>query len=446
LSDHNKADHNRTNVRGGGARQAAADLVEAVLITKIPLDDRLAWSIERGPMKKLEARDRAFARAIAATTLRRLGQIDALMEARIKKPLPSTAHGIRTIVRCAIAELVFMGTASHATVSTAVSLTENIEKGYHYKGLVNAVLRRISEEGIADAEKLDAEKLNTPEWLWESWIAAYGVETTRAIAAAHMSEPPLDISTRGDANDWVQELEATLLPTGSLRRDSGGRIEDLPGFKSGAIWVQDAAAAIPAQLLGDVSGQRVLDLCAAPGGKTMQLAAMGGDVTALDRAPKRLAILSKNLKRTELTAQLANGDGRTWRPKEPAPFILLDAPCSATGTLRRHPDVARLKKTEEITSLMEVQSALLDGTAEMLAPGGTLVYCVCSLQPEEGAAQIEAFLARNKLFARSPITATDVGGMAEVISPDGDLRTLPHHLGDQGGMDGFFAARLKRSA
>jgi len=260
-----------------------------------------------------------------------------------------------------------------------------------------------------------------------------------------LSEPPLDISARANPEDWAQELEATVLPTGSLRRDSGGRIEDLPGFKSGAIWVQDAAAAIPAQLLGDISEQHVIDLCAAPGGKTMQLAARGAEVTAVDRAPKRLVTLSKNLKRTELKAQLTQGDGKTWRPKEPVPFVLLDAPCSATGTLRRHPDVARLKKPEEITSVAEVQSALLDNAAEMLSSGGILVYCVCSLQPEEGAAQIEAFLTRNKSFTRQPISTTEVGDMDELVTPDGDLRTLPCHLGDKGGMDGFFAARLKKN-
>ncbi len=438
------SDNRKSTVRGGGARQAAADLVEAVLITKTSLDERLAWSMERGPLKRLEPRDRAFARAIAATTLRRLGQIDALLEARLQRPLPSTAHGIRTILRCAIAELVFIGTASHATVSTAVALTENIEKGYHYKGLVNAILRRISEEGTTDAETLDAAKLNTPEWLWDSWVEAYGEDTARAIALAHTSEPPLDISTRGTPDDWAKGLEAEVLPTGSLRRDSGGRIEDLPGFKSGAIWVQDAAAALPAQLLGDIKGKRVIDLCAAPGGKTMQLTAMGAEVTAVDRAPKRLALLSKNLKRTELSAQLNQGDARKWQPKEPAPFVLLDAPCSATGTLRRHPDVARLKKPEEITSLNEVQAALLDNAAKMTAPGGTLVYCVCSLQPEEGPAQIEAFLARNESFTRAAITAADVGGQDEFITAEGDMRTLPCHLGDKGGMDGFFAARLRR--
>ena len=431
-----------TAVRGGAPRLAAIDLVEAVLITKTPLDERLAWSLERGPMKPLDPRDRAFARAIAATCLRRLGQIDDLLEKRLERALPSAAHKIRTLLRCSIAELVFLETPPHATISTAVELTKEFDKGYHYKGLVNAILRRVAENASTDTAAQDAAVLNTPPWLWQSWVGTFGEETARAIAEAQFADPPLDISVKDDPAKWQSDLTAELLPTGTLRRAGGGRFEDLPGFKSGAIWAQDAAAAIPAQLLGNISGQTVLDLCAAPGGKTMQLAAMGANVIALDRSAKRLARLSKNLKRTQLKATLQNGDAATWTPKAPAPFVLLDAPCSATGTLRRHPDVARLKKLEDVIALCETQRALLDAAAEMTAPGGTLIYCVCSLQREEGPDQIEAFLKRHLDFARAPIADTEVGGLAETITPEGDLRTLPCHLADKGGMDGFYVARL----
>ncbi len=443
-SAHKPSAHGK-KVRGGDARLAAIDLVEAVLITKTPLDERLAWSLDRGLMKHLEPRDRAFARAIAATTLRRLGQIDALLEARLQKALPSQAHKIRTLFRCSIAELAFLGTPAHATISTAVALADTFEKGYHYKGLLNAILRRIAEDEGASAAAQDAGKLNTPEWLWDRWGATFGEEGARAIAEAQLDEPPLDISVKGDPADWAKDLDAEALPTGTLRRAAGGRIEDLPGFKSGAIWVQDAAAAIPAKLLGDVSGQRVFDLCAAPGGKTMQLAAAGAEVTALDKSAKRLARLSKNLKRTELTAQLVNGDAATWTPKAPAPFVLLDAPCSATGTARRHPDVLRLKKPEDISSLTETQTALLDAATKLVAPGGTLVYCVCSLEREEGPEQIEAFLTRHSEFSRGPIGAHELGGLLELLTPEGDLRTLPSHLAGKGGLDGFYAARLKKA-
>ncbi len=432
-------------MRGGLPRLAAIDLVEAVLISKTPLDDRLAWSLDKGLMKAMEPRDRAFARAIAATCLRRLGQIDALLAARLERPLPSAAHFIRTLLRCSIGELVFLGTAPHATISTAVGLVKEHDKGFPYKGLVNAVLRRISEDGAGELRKEDAGKLNTPDWLWQSWTSTYGEKTARAIAEAHLGEPPLDISVKGDPAKWQEDLEADLLPTGTLRRAGGGRIEDLPGFKSGAIWVQDAAAALPVKLLGNVRGRKVLDLCAAPGGKTMQLAALGAEVTAVDRAPKRLARLSKNLKRTQLKAELKEGDAATWRPKAPFPFVLLDAPCSATGTLRRHPDVARLKKPDDVAALCGTQSTLLDAAVEMVEPGGTLLYCVCSLEPQEGPGQIEAFLARHRDFSRTPIGAEELGGLAELITADGDLRTLPCHLKDRGGMDGFYAARLMRA-
>ncbi len=435
MSDH-------TIAAGEAARLAAHDLIESVLIRKVPFDDRLAWSIEKGPMRALEPRDRAFTRLIAATTLRRLGQIDDLLDQRLRNPLPSQAHRIRTIFRLAIAELVFIGSAKHATVSVAVGMAAQGETGFRYKGLVNAVLRRISEEGVTDAEKQDAGRLNTPEWLWESWVAAYGEETARAIAEAHLAEPPLDLSTKGAPEGWAEALEAEILPTGTLRRASGGRIEDLPGFKSGAIWVQDAAAAIPVLLLGDVAGSRVIDLCAAPGGKTMQLAAKGADVTAVDKSAKRLARLSRNLKRTELKAALAEGDATKWQPKEPVSHVLLDAPCSATGTMRRHPDVARLKSADDIKTLGKLQSQMLDNAAKMLSPGGTLVYCVCSLQKEEGPDQIEAFLKRHAAFERAPIIADELGGLDELVTPVGDLRTLPSHLSAQGGLDGFFAARL----
>lgn len=436
----------KSSVKGGDARLAALDLVEAVLITKIPLDDRLAWSLEKGPMKALEPRDRAFARLIAATTLRRLGQIDALLDERLQKPLPSAAHQIRNLLRCSIAELVFIGAASHGTVSTAVALSLSFEKGYHYKGLVNAVLRRISEEGAAIAEAQDAMALNTPEWLLKSWTETYGLEATRAIVAAHMIEPPLDISTKGAPEDWAKDLEAQVLPTGTLRRDGGGRFEDLPGFKSGAIWAQDAAAAIPVKLLGNVRGQTVYDLCAAPGGKTMQLAAMGAEVTAVDISAKRLVRVSKNLKRTDLKAKIVNGDVAKWKPEAPAPFVLLDAPCTATGTFRRHPDAARLKSPEDVAALTQIQQATLANAAKLTAPSGTLVYCVCSLQKEEGPDQIEAFLKTHSEFERAPISADEIGGLTECITAEGDLRTLPSHLASKGRMDGFFAARLRRKA
>jgi 16S rRNA (cytosine967-C5)-methyltransferase len=267
----------------------------------------------------------------------------------------------------------------------------------------------------------------------------------RAIATAHLGEPPLDITLKGDDADWAARLDAVRLPTGTLRRPLGGPVTELAGFDDGAWWIQDAAAALPARLLGDIAGMTVLDLCAAPGGKTAQLAAAGARVVALDRK-HRLVRLRDNLARLGLDAETIAADLTQWRPEQPAPRILLDAPCSATGTIRRHPDVPRIKRVAEIGRFAALQERLLATALDALAPGGRLIYCVCSLEPEEGSAQIEALLARDNSVIREPITAGEVGGLAELIDTRGDLRTLPSHLAEHGGLDGFYAARLKRVA
>jgi len=235
------------------------------------------------------------------------------------------------------------------------------------------------------------------------------------------------------------------LPTGSLRRHSGGAIMSLPGYQEGAWWVQDAAAAIPATLFGPIAGKRVLDLCAAPGGKTAQLAAAGGNVVAVDRSPRRLQRLKSNLARLHLEAECVVADAATWHPREPSPFVLLDAPCTATGAIRRHPDVPHLKTTDDVARLAAVQERLLDAAVAMLTPGGTLVFCTCSLQPEEGPHQVERLLGRNACIERKPVAPAEIGGLAECLTPDGDLRTFPCHLAEIDGLDGFYAARLVRA-
>jgi 16S rRNA (cytosine967-C5)-methyltransferase len=239
-------------------------------------------------------------------------------------------------------------------------------------------------------------------------------------------------------------LQAELLPTGSLRRAAGGAIDVLPGFAEGAWWVQDAAAALPARLLGEVAGRPVIDLCAAPGGKTLQLAAAGARVTAIDRSAPRLERLRQNLARLGLHADVLAADAAEYRPPEPAAAVLLDAPCSATGTIRRHPDVARTRRPGDLAALAGVQDRLLDAALAMLRPGGLLVYCVCSLQPEEGPARIDALLQRDTGVERLPIAAAEIGGLAAAITADCDLRTLPSHWAEIGGLDGFFACRLRR--
>jgi 16S rRNA (cytosine967-C5)-methyltransferase len=421
-------------------RRAAFKLFQAILREHKPLDEQVE-QIGRA----LESRDRAFVRLVVATSLRRLGQIDGVINRCLARPMPAKLADVRDIVRLGVAQMVFLQTPPHAVVDTAVQLVKEGRLA-PYAGLTNAVLRRVAREGKELAASIDESRLNTPKWLWMAWVAQYGEEVTRAIGSAHLGEAPLDISLKPglDINEWAQRLGAEILPTGSLRRLAGGAVHELDGFEDGAWWVQDAAAALPVRLLGDVAGKRVLDLCAAPGGKTVQLAAAGAEVTAIDRSARRLRRVRENLNRLGLEATIQDADAIEWRPEELADAVLLDAPCSATGTIRRHPDVARLKRAQDVTDLAETQAALLRASAEMVKPGGLVVYCTCSLQAAEGEDQIAAALAAGLPFERVPVTAEEVGGLSEAITAKGELRTLPCHWPDRGGLDGFFAARLRR--
>lgn len=420
-------------------RAIAVDLLSMVLDKGRLLDEVL----DDPRLSKLEDRDRGFVRMLLGTTLRRLGQIDALIEHCVAKPMRAGAAWAEHALRLGICQLLFLDVAPHAAISTTVDLVKGGSQAGFAK-LLNAVLRRLDREGRDLAAAQDAGLLNTPEWLWRSWVKAYGEDNARAIATAHLTEAPVDITVAADPQGWAERLEAEILPTGSLRRSGGGAVAGLPGFDEGAWWVQDAAAALPARLLGDVRGKAVADLCAAPGGKALQLAAAGAELTALDRSAKRLVRFTDNLCRLGLTANVVEADAGAWTPPAPFDAILLDAPCSATGTLRRHPDVARHKNPAEVMKLAGVQARLLRAALSMLKPGGILVYCTCSLEPEEGPDQIAALLAEGAPLQRRPIRADEVGGLAELITPEGDLRTLPCHLAESGGMDAFFAARLQR--
>ena len=422
------------------ARGVAIDLLGAVLRRRRPLDD----AIEEAPdLPGLSVRDRAFARLLVATVLRRLGQIDALIAHCLATPLPPRAAQVHDMLRLGIAQLLFLRTPAHAAVATTVDLAD--ARGFTtHKGLVNAVLRRLSQDGPALVERQDAPRLNTPKWLWAAWSEAYGEDHARRIAESHMREAPLDITIRSDPQGWAERLEATILPTGSLRRAAGGAIANLPGYSEGAWWVQDAAAAIPAKLFGDVTDKMMIDLCAAPGGKTAQLAAGGANVTALDRSPRRIDRMIGNLGRLSLHVETVCADAVTWKPSRKVWGVLLDAPCTATGAIRRHPDVPHLKTPDDVARLAAVQERLLHAAVDMLEPGGVLVYCTCSLEPEEGPRQIAKLLARGAPVERRPVVSEELGGLAEVITKDGDLRTLPCHLSEQDGIDGFFAARLIR--
>jgi 16S rRNA (cytosine967-C5)-methyltransferase len=422
------------------ARSVAFDLLRSVLARRRSFDDAMA--IHDG-FRRLPARDKGFARLIAATTLRRLGQIDALIDVCIEKPLPKAGEAVRDILRMATAEMLFLGVAPHASVDSAVTLVETRQLT-KFKGLTNAVLRRLARDGKAMLSET-SEISNVPAWMFTGWTEGYGAEVAGRIAAASIREPMLDISVKSDPEGWAEKLGATILPTGSLRRGFDGPVDAMPGFDEGAWWVQDAAAALPARLLGDIEGKRVLELCAAPGGKTAQLVSAGAEVTAIDRSEPRINRLRRNLTRLDLTAETIVEDASSWKPSELFDAVLLDPPCTSTGTIRRHPDILHSKGPGDIPKLTALQDRLLANAMMMVKPGGTLVFCTCSLQPEEGERRIEAFMeSHGGLARRAPILASELPGLTDAITEAGDLRTFPFHLMERGGLDGFFAARLVR--
>ncbi len=418
---------------GVAARAAAADLLSRVLDGRVTLDEAMA---QADAYDGLDGRDRAFAAAIARACLRHLGRIDRVLERFLARPLPDSAGLARAILRTGAGQLLFMGVAAYAVVSESVSVAALSPATRGFAKLINAVLRK-----VAGAAPEPDPALDLPPWLIQRWRAAYGRETGDAIAAGLAGEPPLDLSVKADAAGWAQRLGGTLCLGETVRLPvEAGPIASLAGYAEGAWWVQDAAAALPVRLLGPAAGLRVLDLCAAPGGKTLQLAAAGARVTALDISPKRLARLRENLARTGLTAEVRAEDALAFHPPEPFDAVLLDAPCTATGTLRRHPEAAWLRSPAQIASFVAAQGRLLAAAQRLLRPGGRLVYAVCSLEPEEGPEVVEAALAAG--WRRVPILPEEVAGLAGALTPAGDLRTHPGHLSAAGGMDGFFVARL----
>jgi len=424
------------------ARLCALGALVQSLDKQKPLDS--AWAADRH-FSSLSPSDRAFAQMLAKTTLRRFGQIEAILEHFLERPLPSSASRIMHTLRLGVAQLIWLETPPHAAVHSAVEMTKQL-KMEKFGGLVNAVLKRVSLEGKAIADAQDAPYINTPEWLWKSWEKAYGPEATRKIAEIHLKDPPLDITVKSDPAFWAEQLGGIVLPMGSVRLRETRNITQLKGFSEGYWWVQDMAATIPARLLGDVREKRVIDLCAAPGGKTAQLAAGGAKVSAVDRSKERIAMLKTNVHRLKLQADYITTDASKWLPVIAPDAILLDAPCSATGTLRRHPDVAWHRKPEDIARLVQTQSKMLQHAFDMLKPGGRLVYSVCSLQPEEGEQQITAFLSERKNAILNRVDPAILGGLTECITSRGEVRTLSCHLAELDGMDGFYAAVLTKTS
>ncbi|MGE0750704.1 MAG: RsmB/NOP family class I SAM-dependent RNA methyltransferase [Variibacter sp.] len=437
----------QTEVPGLAARRIAAEIVEGVIRQRRTLDDQLEGSHAHPGLPSLPDRDRALTRMLVATVLRRLGTLRHLLLHYLTDGFPADAGRVETTLLLGAAQILWLDVPDHAAVDLAVRLAQADRRAARYPALVNAVLRRVAREGRETLATLDTASLDTPAWLMQRWSAHYGADNAHAIAAALAYPPPLDITVKADAESWASRLRGHVLATGTVRTAMSGPVSRLPGYVEGAWWVQDAAAALPVRLLGDVKGLAVADLCAAPGGKTAQLAAAGAQVTAVDRSAPRLSRLVTNLARLSLRAEVIAADAAEWQA-EPFDAVLLDAPCLATGTIRRHPDIAHLKRDTDLAPLTALQSRLLDRAVALTKPGGWLVYCTCSLEPEEGEAQIAALLARNSAVRRLPITADEVFGLGALINADGDLRTLPSHLANPdpqpAGLDGFFAARLTR--
>ena len=388
----------------------------------------------------LEIRDRSFVRAVSATTLRRLGQIDDLIASVQSRPGKFPSKTVRDVLRLAVCELAFMNTPDHAALSAAHALLP--AKEARLKGFVNGLLRALAAKLPEASTQQDAARLNTPEWLWHSWQQAHGC--ARAIAEAHLTPAPVDITVKTDPERWAEKLSAEKLPTGSLRlKETARNLTALPGYEEGAWWVQDAAAALAVTILADgmdLHGLNIADLCAAPGGKTLQLAALGATVEACDKSASRLERLRQNLRRTGLEANIHVADALEWQPQKPLDAVLLDAPCSATGTLRRHPELAHHRKPEDVTTLAELQRDLLKAACKLVKPGGRVVYATCSLQAEEGEKQIESLLESYGEAVHLDSVALPSLNAAE--RPQNWVRVLPHYGAGKGGIDGFFVARL----
>ena len=435
-------------VPGLAARRIAADILDGVLQKHRTLDDQLEGSAAHPGLKTLSDRDRALMRRLVATILRRLGTLGQILSRLLDRGIPTDAPRAQSALLIGAAQILWMDVPDHAAVDLSVRMVQSDRRAAKYAGLVNAVLRRCAREGKELVDEAAGQSLDIPPWLLARWFAHYGEATARDIATALSYEPSLDLTVKSEAEAWATRLHGEVLPTGTVRTLLQGSVTMLPGFNDGQWWVQDAAAALPARLFGDLQGKRIVDLCAAPGGKTAQLVQGGADVVAVDRSPNRVARLRENLARLSLQAETVVSDGTEY-PGEGFDAVLLDAPCSSTGTIRRHPDVAWLKQEADITMLTALQRRLLAKAVTMLKPGGMLVYCTCSMEPDEGEHAIADLLANDSSMRRMPATPGEVAGLAEIITPDGDLRTHPSHLPHAdprlGGLDGFYAARLIKS-
>ena len=428
-----------SGTNGFRSRRAARELLEGVLREGRSLEEasetcKLFFS--------LSSRDRAFAWLLVLSCLRHLGEIDALINVCLERPLSKKAYRAKDLLRLGITQILFVGTPNYAAVNSTVNLAEGALAGY--RRLINAVLRRVVREGRERLENLDGAYLNTPKWLWESWGKEYGLENARSIAEMHGREPPLDITVKKSA--MVEGIwEGRRLLSSSMRLHPEGSVAEIVGFQDGTWWVQDVAATLPVKMLGEINGEEVIDLCAAPGGKTAQLCDAGAKVLSVDISSRRLKTLKENLDRLSFSSHVICADITTWRPDHPVDFVLLDAPCTGTGTIRRHPDILHRRTPDQVVRSARILDELLVNAAAMVKVGGTLVFSTCSLEPQEGPDRVDSFLTSNPSFVRAPLGKKIGSEIGAYTTEAGYLRTLPSCLAEVGGMDGFFAARLKRA-
>jgi 16S rRNA (cytosine967-C5)-methyltransferase len=427
-------------------RIIAAQIVGEVLALGRPLEERFVGATAHPRLTDLDNRDRSFVRSISTVSLRRLGTIRRAISTHLEKGIPRKSGGLELILIVGVAQILFMDSPAYAAVNLAVQAAKADPAAAPYAGMVNAVLRKIALATQTIIEGSDESSVDTPPWLAARWRTNYGEATAEAIGNANRREPTLDLSVKSDAEGWARRLGGIPLPTGSVRLQSHAPIAELEGYSEGDWWVQDAAAALPARFLRANPGMRVADLCAAPGGKSAQIALTGANVTVVDRSAERLKRLAANLDRLHLHAEIAVSEVLSF-DAPPFDAVLLDAPCSATGTIRRHPDVAWSKRPGDIAALAVMQAKLLDKAISLTKLGGTLVFCTCSIEPEEGEFLIATLLRQNRRISRLPIEANEVGGLEQCLTPTGDMRTLPCHLDGPSarlsGLDGFFAARLQ---
>jgi len=429
-------------VAGLAARKAAARLLAAVIDARTPLDGLTDHENGHPQYKALDLRDRGLVRAILVTALRYRMTIAGLLARRLEKPLPPNATALSHILHVAAAQILFLDIPDSAAVDLAVTHAKSDPRTQRFSGLVNGVLRTLARAKETELPAALAATDEAPKWFSDRLKAAYGADKTKQILAAHRVEAPVDFTVKADPELWAEKLGGIVLPTGTIRVEKlSASVTELPGFGEGAWWVQDAAASFPARLFGDVKGLRIADLCAAPGGKTAQLILAGAKVTAVDTSKNRLARLTQNLERLGLSADIVQADLLKYQPAELFDAVLLDAPCSGLGTLRRDPDVRWRRAEKDLAPLAEAQGSMLAQLAGVVRPGGRLVYSTCSSEPEENEGVVAAFLAEHPEFEQgTPDAFAGRPDLAALLDASGALKTLPH----RDGLEAFYAAELRR--